>query len=234
MNDTASANRPSGRMNGGRALAEMLRLAGVGPMFGMGGFQLLPFYDAVRALGLRHVLINDERCGAFAADAYARVTNRPGVCDGTLGPGATNLVTGLIEGLNAGTPMIALAGDTNRAHSWKNMTQECRQAEILRPAVKELIRVELTSRIPELLRRAFAVATSGRPGPVLLDVPEDVCHGEHDFAPEDFAIDPATLVVPSRRIRPARADTEAATQLIAGAKRPLLLVGGGIHLSLAC
>jgi len=128
---------------------------------------------------------------------------------------------------------VALAGDSNRAHSWKNMTQECRQTEILRPAVKELIRVELTSRIPELARRAFAVATSGRPGPVLLDVPEDVCHGEHDFAPEDFAIDPATLAAPSRRIRPARADIEAAAQLIAGAKRPLLLVGGGIHLSLA-
>ena len=218
-------------MNGGRALAEMLRLAGVGPMFGMGGFQLLPFYDALSQLGMRHFLINDERCGAFAAEAYARVTNRPGVCDGTLGPGATNLVTGLIEALNAGTPMIAIAGDTNRAHSWKNMTQECRQAEILRPAVKELIRVEQTSRIPELLRRAFAVATSGRPGPVLLDVPEDVCHGEHDFTAEDFAIDPTTLSAPSRRIRPDRADIARAAALIGGAKRPLILVGGGIHLS---
>ena len=225
------SNRPAGRMNGGRALAEMLRLAGVGPMFGMGGFQLLPFYDALSQLGMRHFLINDERCGAFAAEAYARVTNRPGVCDGTLGPGATNLVTGLIEGLNAGTPMIALAGDTNRAHSWKNMTQECRQAEILRPAVKELIRVELTSRVPELLRRAFAVATSGRPGPVLLDVPEDVCHGEHDFAAEDFAIDPTTLSAPARRIRPDKADITRAAALIAHAKRPLILVGGGIHLS---
>jgi acetolactate synthase I/II/III large subunit len=227
----AVSNRPSGRMNGGRALAEMLRLAEVGPMFGMGGFQLLPFYDALAQLGMRHFLINDERCGAFAAEAYARVTNRPGVCDGTLGPGATNLVTGLIEGLNAGTPMIALAGDTNRAHSWKNMTQECRQTEILRPAVKELIRVELTSRVPELLRRAFAVATSGRPGPVLLDVPEDVCHGEHDFAPEDFAIDPTTLSAPARRIRPDRADIARAAALLARAKRPLILVGGGVHLS---
>ncbi|HEX3414592.1 MAG TPA: thiamine pyrophosphate-binding protein [Stellaceae bacterium] len=227
----AMSNRPSGRMNGGRALAEMLRLAEVGPMFGMGGFQLLPFYDALAQLGMRHFLINDERCGAFAADAYARVTNRPGVCDGTLGPGATNLVTGLIESLNAGLPIIALAGDTNRAHSWKNMTQECRQAEILRPAVKELIRVEMTSRVPELLRRAFAVATSGRPGPVLLDVPEDVCHGEHDFAPEDFAIDPSTLSVPARRIRPDRAEVARAAALIARAERPLLLVGGGIHLS---
>src|SRR5258708_14805429 len=220
-------------MHGGRGLAEMLRLHGVGPMFGMAGFQLLPFYDALHGLGMRHCLINDERCGAFAADAYARVTNRPGVCDGTLGPGVNNLVTPLVEALNAGMPLVALAGDSNRAHSWKNMTQECRQTEILRPAVKELIRIELTQRIPELTRRAFAVATSGRPGPVLLDVPEDVCHGEHDFAAEDFAIDPATLAAPSRRIRPARADSEAAARLIAAAKRPLLLVGGGIHLSLA-
>ena len=97
-------NRPQGPMNGGRALAEMLRLSGAGSMFGMGGFQLLPFYDALGQLGMGHMLINDERCGAFAADAYARVTNRPGICDGTLGPGATNMVTGLVESLNAGVP----------------------------------------------------------------------------------------------------------------------------------
>jgi len=229
--DPAARNRPEGRMNGGRALAEMLRLSGAGPMFGMGGFQLLPFYDALSRLGMRHFLINDERCGAFAADAYARVTNRPGICDGTLCPGATNLVTGLIESLNGGIPVVAIAGDTNRAHSWKNMTQECRQAEILKPAVKELIRVEQTSRIPELTRRAFAIATSGRPGPVLLDVPEDVCNGSHDFTAEDFAIDPTTLAIPARRIRPDRADIDRAARMIAAAKRPLLLVGGGIHLS---
>src|SRR5487761_2471735 len=164
-------NRPAGTMNGGRALAEMLRLSGAGPMFGMGGFQLLPFYDAIGLVGLNHHLINDERCGAFAADAYARVTNRPGICDGTLGPGATNLVTGLVESLNGGIPIIA-------------------------------------------------IATSGRPGPVLLDVPEDVCHGTHDFASEDFVVDEATLRAPARRIRPDRADLERAAKLIAKAKRP--------------
>jgi acetolactate synthase-1/2/3 large subunit len=224
-------NRPSGTMTGGRALAEMLHLSGAGPMFGMGGFQLLPFYDAIGLVGLTHHLINDERGGAFAADAYARVTNRPGICDGTLGPGATNLVTGLIESLNGGIPIVAIAGDTNRLHSWKNMTQECRQVEILKPAVKELIRIEMTSRIPELVRRAFAVATSGRPGPVLLDVPEDVAHGVHEFAPEDFVVDEATLKAPARRIRPDRTELERAARLIARAKRPLLLTGGGIHLS---
>src|SRR5262245_6896997 len=78
-------------LTGGAAVAEMFRRYGVGPIFGMGGFQLLPFYEACRQLGMKHTLINDERCGAFAADAYARVTNRVGVVDATLGPGATNL-----------------------------------------------------------------------------------------------------------------------------------------------
>ena len=76
-------------MTGGEAIVEILEQAGVGPMFGMGGFQLLPFYEAVRGKGMQHFLINDERVGAFATDAYARMTNRPGVCDATLGPGAT-------------------------------------------------------------------------------------------------------------------------------------------------
>lgn len=105
------------RMSGGQALAEMLQLSGCGPMFGMGGFQLLPFYEACRALQLKHFLINDERCGAFAADAWAKVTNRPAVADGTLGPGATNLTTALVESLNAGIPMIAIVGDATRRGS---------------------------------------------------------------------------------------------------------------------
>jgi acetolactate synthase-1/2/3 large subunit len=220
-------------MTGGRALAEMARLAGCGPIFGMGGFQLLPFYEGCRALGLRHVLINDERCGAFAADAWARITNRPGWCDATLGPGATNLVTGLVESLNAGVPLVAIVGDTHRAHSWKNMTQEARQTEILRPAVKELVRIERVERIPELVRRALAVATSGRPGPVVLDVPEDVAHAEHEFDASDFWVDPATLAVQARRTRPDPSELARAAELLARAERPLLLTGGGIHTSAA-
>ncbi|BCX17604.1 MAG: acetolactate synthase [Geminicoccaceae bacterium] len=221
------------KMTGGRALAEMARLAGCGPIFGMGGFQLLPFYEGCRALGLRHVLINDERCGAFAADAWARITNRPGWCDATLGPGATNLVTGLVESLNAGVPLVAIVGDTHRAHSWKNMTQEARQTEILRPAVKELIRIERVERIPELVRRALAIATSGRPGPVVLDVPEDVAHAEHEFDASDFWVDPATLAVQARRTRPDPTELARAAELLARAERPLLLAGGGIHTSAA-
>lgn len=219
------------RLGGGMALAEMLKAHGVGPMFGMGGFQLLPFYGALAELGLTHHLVNDERAAANAADAYARVTGRPGVCDATLGPGATNLVTGLVESLNAGVPQVVLVGDANRAHAHKNMTQEARQVEILRPAVKALIRVEDGARIPELVRRAYALATSGRPGPVVLDVPEDVCHGTFDYDAADFTADPETLAIPARRIRPDADQVARAARLIAGAARPLLLVGGGVHLS---
>ena len=218
-------------INGGQALAEMLQLHEVDLMLGMGGFQLLPFYEAVRSLGLNHNLINDERCGAFIADAYARGTGKPGVCDATLGPGVTNLVTGLVESLNAGVPLVVLAGDANREHAWKNMTQECRQVDILTPAVKELIRIESGKRIPELVRRAFAVATSGRPGPVNLDVPEDVCHETHEFRADDFWIEEETKSIPARCVRPGADDVARAAALLAKAERPLILVGGGIHLS---
>jgi acetolactate synthase I/II/III large subunit len=229
----AAASNATRRMSGGMALAEMLKIAEVGPMFGMGGFQLLPFYEACRVLGLKHFLINDERCGAFAADAYGKITNRPAVADGTLGPGATNLVTGLVESLNAGIPMIVIVGDANREHAWKNMTQEARQLEVLRPVVKEVIRVEVIKRIPEHVRRAFAVATSGRPGPVLIDVPEDIAHGEFDFDVTDFWVDPGTRQAQARRSRPDGTDVERATAILAKAKRPIILAGGGIHISQA-
>ncbi len=218
-------------MTGGEALVRMLLAHEAGPMFGMGGFQLLPFYDAARRLGLQHSLINDERLGAFAADAYAKVTGRVGLVDATLGPGATNLVTGLVEALNAGSPVVAIVGDSHRVHSWKNMTQESRQIEILRPACKEIIRVEEVSRIPELMRRALHVATSGRPGPVVVDVPEDVCHGTFSFPEADFAPDPRHAAAPSLRCLPARADLDRAAEMLAKAERPMMLCGGGVHIS---
>ncbi len=218
-------------ITGGEAIARMLLAHGAGPMFGMGGFQLLPFYDAARRLGLQHNLINDERCAVFAADAYAKVSNRVGLVDATLGPGATNLVTGLVEALNAGSPIVAIIGDAHRDHAGKNMTQETDQVSILRPACKELLRVENVSRIPELIRRAFIVATSGRPGPVVVSVPEDVAHGLYEFSESDFTADPAHCQIPAIRCRPDAAGVVQAADMIASSKRPMMLVGGGIHLS---
>lgn len=218
-------------ISGGEALVRMIQAHGGGTVFGMGGFQLLPFYEAARALGLQHVLINDERCGAFIADAYARVTGKPGLCDATLGPGATNLATSLTESLNAGIPIIAITGNTNRNYSWRNMTQEARQLEILRPCVKEVIRIEVGERIPEHVAWAYHVATSGRPGPVLIDIPEDISHGEFTYDPQLFAPLSTPARSPKLRIRPDRMALLKAATMLNEAKRPMLLVGGGLHLS---
>lgn len=203
----------------------------VGPMFGMGGFQLLPFYDAARRLGLKHYLINDERCAVFAADAYAKVTRRVGVADATLGPGATNLVTGLVEALNAGSALVVLIGDTHRAHAGKNMTQETDQVSILKPACKDLLRVESVERIPEIIRRAFSLATSGRPGPVVVNVPEDVAHGHFNFNADAFSSDGDYTSVPALRCRPDDESTKKAAEMLRNASRPLMLCGGGVHIS---
>ncbi len=221
----------SNEMTGGEALVRMLMAHEAGPMFGMGGFQLLPFYDAARRLGLNHNLINDERCAVFCADAYAKISGRVGLVDATLGPGATNLVTGLVEALNAGSPIVAIVGDAQRDHAGKNMTQETDQVSILRPACKELIKVETVARVPEAIRRAYAVATSGRPGPVVVDVPEDIAHGLHGFDEDDFAIDPRHITAPALRCRPDADDVAKAATIIRGAQRPMLLCGGGVHLS---
>lgn len=218
-------------MTGGEAIARMVRALGAGPMFGMGGFQLLPFYDAARRMGLNHHLVNDERAAVFIADAYAKVSGCVGIVDATLGPGATNLVTGLVEALNAGTPLIAIVGDAHRDYAGKNMTQETRQIEILRPAVKDILRIESVQRIPELVRRAFALATSGRPGPVAIDVPEDIAHATHEFALDSFTAAGVSATVPALRCRAEAGALSKAAALLVKAARPIILAGGGVHIS---
>jgi len=140
-------------------------------------------------------------------------------------------LTGLVEALNAGTPIVAIIADAHRDHAWKNMTQETRQVEMLRPACKELIRVEQIARIPELIRRAFVVATSGRPGPVIVDIPEDISHDTFAFDPDEFADTPDASVSPALRCRPDAETLATAADMLAKAGRPVILAGGGVHLS---
>ncbi|MBN9373276.1 thiamine pyrophosphate-binding protein [Hydrogenophaga sp. YM1] len=231
MSTASSASPATLTMSGGAAIARMIRAFGGGPMFGMGGFQVLPLYEAARELGLPHHLIHDERNAVFVADAYAKVSGRVGLADATVGPGATNMLTALAEALNAGSPLVCVVGDTHRDHSWKNMTQESRQVDALRPMCKELIRVESIKRIPELMRRAFAVATTGRPGPVVVDVPEDLMHDTCDFSEADFVVNPAYEAAPALRSRPDGEAVARAADLLANAKQPIVLAGGGVHLS---
>lgn len=218
-------------MSGGEAIARIIRAFNGGPMFGMGGFQVLPLYEAARELGMAHHLIHDERNAVFIADAYAKVSGRVGLADATVGPGATNMLTALGECLNAGSPVVCVIGDTHRDHSWKNMTQESRQIDALRPMCKEVIRIESIKRVPELMRRAFMIATTGRPGPVVVDVPEDLMHDSYSFAPGEFAVDSIYEGAPALRCRPAADAVASAAELLRHADRPLILAGGGVHIS---
>lgn len=200
----------------------------------MGGFQPLPYYDALaRQTQVRHVLIRDEKHGAFAADGYARIKNRPAVADATLGPGATNLVSGAAESFGASVPLILITGEVNSLIAGRSATQESDQFGMLKPTTKMSIRVDRIERIPELVRRAFNVATAGRPGPVLIDMTEDVFHGRHAFRDEDLFADPASCALGTRRVRPDQALIERAAQVISEAKAPVMIVGGGLHLSQA-
>ncbi len=222
------------KLTGGEAVVQMLALHGIRYAFGMGGFQILPYYDALARQGdIRHVLIRDEKHGAFAADAYARVANRPAVADATLGPGATNLVSGAAESFGASVPLLLVTGEVNSAIRGRAATQESDQFGMLRPTTKASIHLDRIERVPELVRRAVSLATSGRPGPVHVNVPEEVMHGTHDFPAADLYADPESSVVGGRRVRAeARAIDRVAT-LLRDAERPLLIVGGGIHLSSA-
>ena len=219
-------------LTGGEAVARMLQLHDVEFAFGMAGFQPLPYYDALaRQSQIRHVLIRDEKHGAFMADGYARIKNRPAVADATLGPGATNLISGLAEAYGASTPLIALTGEVNSLIGGRAATQESDQLGMIKPTAKMSISVDRIERVPELFRRAFTVATTGRPGPVHLNVREDVMHGRFDFL--DSELYPSSEATPAGRprVRPDAALVDRAAAALRGAERPVMLVGGGIHLS---
>lgn len=222
-------------LTGGEAVVRMFALHGVEFAFGMAGFQPLPYYDALaRQAQIRHVLIRDERHGAFMADGYGRIKNRPAVADATLGPGATNLISGLAESFGASIPLIALAGEVNSMIGGRAATQESDQFGMIKPTAKMSIAVDRIERVPELFRRAFTVANSGRPGPVHLNVREDVMHGRHQFSDNDLYATPEAMEAGGRRVRPDAAVVERAAAALRRARRPVMLVGGGIHLSRAC
>ncbi|MSQ28764.1 MAG: thiamine pyrophosphate-binding protein [Dehalococcoidia bacterium] len=219
-------------LTGGEAVVRMLELHGLEFAFGMAGYQPLPYYDALaRQRSIRHILIRDEKHGAFMADGYARIRNRPAVADATLGPGATNLISGLAESFGASIPMIALTGEVNSLISGRAATQESDQFGMIKPTVKMTVPIDRIERVPELVRRAFAVANGGRPGPVHLNVREDVMHGRFDFQESDLYATPEATGAAMRPVRPDAPAIERAAALLRRARRPVMLVGGGIHLS---
>ncbi len=218
-------------VTGGHAIGRLFREFGVECLFGMPGGQTLPIYDGLYEMKLRHVLMHDEGAGAFAADGYARVSNKPGLCDGTVGPGTTNLVSGVAEAYGNSIPLIVITSDVLSANAGKGLSQECDQIAVLRPFTKASFRVEKIERIPEFVRRAFIIATTGRPGPVHLDFPEDVSRAKNEF--KDLYIDPDCKAYPARRTAPEQSRVLEAARLLMQSERPTILVGGGGMLSQA-
>src|SRR5215831_20313139 len=228
--------------HGGALLAGLLAEHGVRHVFGVPGGQTLALYDAILdrqpALGgvagseatLRHVLVRDERSAAYAADAYARVTGRAGVCDATVGPGAAKLPSGLGEALGASVPVVALVSELPARfapHRYRGAaSQALDQAALLAPVTKWHAAVPDAATLPALVRQAFREATTGRPGPVALFLPQDVLDGP---APDYVARPPARFgSFPAFRPAPDPDDVAAAGAVLRAAQRPFVLAGGGV------
>ena len=216
-------------MSGAQALMDALRLHGVDTIFGYPGGAILPIYDALHVAEskgwLRHFLVRHEQGGTHAADAYARATGRVGVCFGTSGPGATNLVTGIATAQMDSVPMVVITGQVPRTAIGTDAFQETDIFGITLPIVKHSWVVRNPADLGSVVAQAFHIAASGRPGPVLIDIPKDVGQEEFDYIP----VQPGSVVPAGFGSTPApdSQSIEAALDLIAKAQRPLLYVGGG-------
>ena len=212
------------KLKGAQIMCESLLREGVDVIFGYPGGAILPFYDALWGYPqLRHILVRHEQASAHAADAYARVTGKPGVCVATSGPGATNLVTGIMGAKSDSVPMVAITGQVARPVMGTEAFQECDICSIAAAFTKKTFLVMSPNDLATIFREAFFTAMDGRPGPVLIDVPRDVqleeTEAEYPEIPEPCA-------------RPVSQETlEAvhdAARLIGEAKRPVIITGHGV------
>lgn len=228
--DGAAPDRGAGR-HGGTLLVELLAEHGVSHVFGMPGGQTIALYDAMLDReDMAHVLVRDERTAAYAADGYARTTGLVGVCDATVGPGAAKLPSGLGESLGASVPVVALVSelpDAMAPHRYRGAaSQALDQAALLAPVTKWVGAVPNAAAMPGLVRHAFRVATTGRPGPVALLLPQDVLDGD---APEWTDGGGARFGrAPAARVAPDPADVAASAVVLRAAARPFVLAGGGV------
>ena len=224
-------------MDSGDLIAEMLVGYGVRYVFGIPGGQTLPLYNAIgrRPEQIRHVLIRDERSGPYAADAYARVARRLAVCDAVPGPGVVKLPSGLAEAHVSSVPLVAIAGDIATSSQplarYSCAAQGLDQLNLLRPVCKSVIPVNSQAALPGAVRQAFREATTGRPGPTVLDIPDDVFHAGWDPEVLPAAVEPSFGSFPATRVRPAAGAVEAAARALLSARRPVMAVGGGGLLS---
>ena len=213
-------------LTGAQIIIECLKEQGVDTVFGYPGGTILNVYDALyqHRDEIFHVLTSHEQGAAHAADGYARATGKVGVCMATSGPGATNLVTGIATAYMDSVPIVAITANVNLPLLGKDTFQEVDIAGVTMPITKHGFIVKDVNILASTIRKAFRIAKSGRPGPVLVDVTKDVTANTCEFSP--------ALPMPAkRRSRYTQADIDSALDLIEHAKRPFLYVGGGAILS---
>ncbi len=212
------------QLTGAQALIKSLEMQGVEVMFGLPGGAILPVYDPILDSSIRHVLVRHEQGAGHMAEGYALATGRPGVAIVTSGPGATNIVTALSNAYMDSTPLVVVTGQVPTAAIGTDAFQECDITGVTMGITKHNWLVQSAQDIPDVVASAFHIATTGRPGPVLIDVPKDV-----SFAPMEWYW-PDTLDLPGYRVPgpPGRGEIDAALALIAAAERPVIYAGGGL------
>ncbi|XPM67657.1 biosynthetic-type acetolactate synthase large subunit [Cyanobacterium sp. IPPAS B-1200] len=228
-----SPDAASVKQTGAFALMDSLRRHGVEHIFGYPGGAILPIYDELyrfEARGeLKHILVRHEQGASHAADGYARATGKVGVCFGTSGPGATNLVTGIATAHMDSIPMVIITGQVPRAAIGSDAFQETDIFGITLPIVKHSYVARHARDIAWIIAEAFHIASTGRPGPVLVDIPKDVGLEECDYVPVNAGDVKLASYRPTVKGNPRQIN--AAIELMAEAKKPLLYVGGGAILA---
>src|SRR5262245_12983431 len=217
----ASARTPT---TGAGSLVKSLEALGVDVMFGIPGGAILPAYDPIFDSKVRHILVRHEQGAGHAATGYAQATGKVGVCIATSGPGATNLVTPIADAYMDSVPMVAITGQVPRGAIGSDAFQEADIQGITLPITKHNYLVRSVEDVARVMAEAFHLASTGRPGPVLVDIPKDVLQARTDFSW------PPTMELPGYRptLQPHGKQIREAARLMAMARRPVLYVGGGV------
>ena len=215
------------QLSGGDMIVRALEDEGVEYIFGYPGGAALHIYDSIfKANSVPHILVRHEQAATHAADGYARATGKPGVVLVTSGPGATNAITGIATAYMDSIPMVVISGQVQSHLIGEDAFQETDMVGISRPIVKHSFMVQRTEDIPSIIKKAFYIATTGRPGPVVVDVPKDLTHPEHKF---DYEYPES---VSMRSYQPSTkghsGQVRKAARLLLNAKRPVIYAGGGV------
>lgn len=214
-------------MKGGEAIIKALMDQGVDTIFGYPGGQVIPFYDMLYGSNLNHILVRHEQCAAHAAEGYARASGKVGVCVATSGPGATNLVTGIANAYMDSSPIIAITGQVPSQLIGNDAFQEADIIGITMPVTKHAYQPKDADTIPSIIKSSFEIAASGRPGPVLIDVPKEIQEQELNEYLENAIKTPGYKPTIRGNIK----QIKKAAELLKNAEKPIILAGGGVILS---